>query len=285
MTLPSFEIPGVRRLESNRWIYLMSDGESIYSIVEWYVGMGPTSTFFTLWKQVITPHYPYGRGNEPRFIQNLAQEQDNAIAKARELTGLDLSEEVYDIGRNGNKIERHARIAKIFHFGRYRGTNIAELYHSGSEGREYVTFMARSNWSPTDIAARNNLDYIQARYGEAAAEEGYWQLSEAWVRKQQEELKLAARKTLPFDGERVTIRSRSSASKTVESEQWGPSTKVLLEHQDGWKLFGSVPCDCEQGDIIQFTARIQKSDRDEFFGFYSGPTKASQITTKLVEVK
>lgn len=51
---------------------------------------------------------------------------------------------------------------------------------------------------------------------------------------------------------------------------------MLVEDANGFRVWGTVPSsvDVAKGDIIQFTANIEPSPKDEFFGFYKNPSGA-----------
>ncbi len=88
--------------------------------------------------------------------------------------------------------------------------------------------------------------------------------------------KEANKKPFPVNAGRVKVEGKILGFKEVET-QFGWSVKVLLESVDGWKCFGSLPSsldDAEKGDWIEFTAKLQHSGNDQFFGFFSRPTKA-----------
>lgn len=78
---------------------------------------------------------------------------------------------------------------------------------------------------------------------------------------------------------RVAVAGRVLSVKWQEND-YGGSLKMLVEVEtDGgvYRLFGSVPSaiDPEPGDSVTFTAAIERSRRDESFGFYKRPTKAT----------
>jgi hypothetical protein len=65
---------------------------------------------------------------------------------------------------------------------------------------------------------------------------------------------------------------------SIKEGHFGP--RMLVKHADGWKVFGSVPtaiAGIKPGSRVQFDALIKRSDRDEKFGFFSRPTKVSEI--------
>ena len=49
---------------------------------------------------------------------------------------------------------------------------------------------------------------------------------------------------------------------------------MLVEDANGFRVWGTAPSsvDVAKGDIIQFTANIEPSPKDEFFGFYKNPS-------------
>jgi hypothetical protein len=56
--------------------------------------------------------------------------------------------------------------------------------------------------------------------------------------------------------------------------------KVTVKVDGGYLLWGSLPSGLgavERGDRIAFTATVEKSDRDESFGFFKRPTKARRL--------
>lgn len=57
---------------------------------------------------------------------------------------------------------------------------------------------------------------------------------------------------------------------------YGWTTKMLVKATGGYKLWGTLPSDlaASVGDQVAFMARVQVSDRDPKFGFYSRPTMA-----------
>jgi hypothetical protein len=287
------------RIEGNRKFCYRADGKTLYSIVEVYIGIGPTATFYTLWEQVIFCGGQDRGGLPARYLQNLAQDKDEALAKARELTGIDLSNDVFDVDTHGSKIERHARRAMKFHFGAYLGCNIDEVYNGECDrqdrlsknglplvGRKYVQSMARWSWSPSDVAFVNNIAYATARYGETAAEEGYWQLSSQFVRDHDRAAKDAARADFPITNKRVTVTGQILSTKVVENG-FGTCIKMLVETDEGWKCWGTVPSSLSdnaigRGTRIQFDAKLERSRDDRSFGFFSRPTKAVILKQALV---
>lgn len=92
--------------------------------------------------------------------------------------------------------------------------------------------------------------------------------------------KLETERALPVpvvDG-RTTVKGIVVTMRSEESF-YGPTVKMLVKHVDGWKVWGTVPSAlvCQIGDTVQFDAKVTRSDKDEKFGFFSRPSKASVI--------
>lgn len=71
---------------------------------------------------------------------------------------------------------------------------------------------------------------------------------------------------------------------TVLSTKWvnndfGGSLKMLVQHESGWKVWGSVPSsiDVEKDTRVRFTATVEPSADDVLFGFFKRPTKAEVL--------
>lgn len=94
---------------------------------------------------------------------------------------------------------------------------------------------------------------------------------------------LEAAKPVPTDlhGKRADFRGTVLTVKEPDEYDRFGSTKMLVKHADGWKLWGTVPSsilhDIARGDEVEFSATIKVSDKDPKFGFWSRPTKARLI--------
>lgn len=86
--------------------------------------------------------------------------------------------------------------------------------------------------------------------------------------------KAEAESALPvpaFDG-RVTVTGKVLSTRV---DDFG--IKMLVQHADGWKLWGTLPSTLhgiERGATVEFKAAVKRSDRDPKFGFFSRPTMA-----------
>jgi len=66
---------------------------------------------------------------------------------------------------------------------------------------------------------------------------------------------------------------------------YGDTLKMLVKAENGQKFWGTVPSaiDVERGDSVEFTATVERSDKDPKFGFYKRPAKASVTSHKAEE--
>jgi hypothetical protein len=88
----------------------------------------------------------------------------------------------------------------------------------------------------------------------------------------------AAAAPLPAFTGRVRIEGTVLSTKTVEGA-YGTQFKMLVQHADGWKVWGTIPSSIEvaRGDRVAFEAKVEASQDDAKFGFFSRPTKAQVI--------
>lgn len=92
-------------------------------------------------------------------------------------------------------------------------------------------------------------------------------------------LAAATAAVLPCPNGKQTVRGKVLSTKAVEG-QFGTVLKMLVQHADGWKVWGTVPaslCGIERGEEIEFSATVAASQDDNKFGFFSRPTKARRI--------
>lgn len=92
---------------------------------------------------------------------------------------------------------------------------------------------------------------------------------------------------VPQTDKRVKIEGKIISTKTEEGP-YGTVTKMLVQHADGYRLWGTVPRGMNdegakigdhglKGKTVSFVARIQRSEKDSKFGFFSRPTNASVV--------
>ena len=93
-------------------------------------------------------------------------------------------------------------------------------------------------------------------------------------------LELANAKPVPAVEGRVLVKGEVLSLKEQEGF-YGIQLKMLVKAEGGFKLWGSVPSairdSVERGSVVEFNAALQKSDNDEYFGFFSRPSKAKVI--------
>jgi hypothetical protein len=129
---------------------------------------------------------------------------------------------------------------------------------------EYVT-AARTNSFVSDVRRRVR------QYGNGSRERAAKDAAEA------EEI------TIPVPEGRYQITGEVLSTKWVDSD-YGSTLKMLVKVDtlNGvYRIFGSVPSalTVERGDNVTFTATVERSAKDESFGFFKRPTKATLLET------
>ena len=93
---------------------------------------------------------------------------------------------------------------------------------------------------------------------------------------------------VPLTDARVKVSGTVIWTGTKKSI-YGTAYKMIVRvvrPTGAFKLYGTEPSglDPEVGDEVEFMARIERGDRDEDFGFFSRPTKASVTKAAAIEV-
>lgn len=78
---------------------------------------------------------------------------------------------------------------------------------------------------------------------------------------------------------KVTVTGTVISTKWVDND-FGGNLKMLVESDQGWKVWGTVPSAIEPaaGDRVRFNATVTPSKDDPLFGFYKRPTKPALLT-------
>lgn len=92
-------------------------------------------------------------------------------------------------------------------------------------------------------------------------------------------LRTQATADVPITDERIQITGEVVGIKMVEGYGWNAPDvmKIIVLDDRGFKLYGSCPSSvgsAERGDRLEFMARIESSNDDSQFGFFSRPTKS-----------
>lgn len=116
---------------------------------------------------------------------------------------------------------------------------------------------AQTNWPTTAMVSR--LERIERRAAKAAEMAEVPALTEG----------------------RYEVTGKVISLKVVDGYMPGQDVlKMLVEMEDGNRVFGTVPSSLYDGHKlpgrrVTFTAKVERSSEDEHFGFYSRPTKAT----------
>lgn len=87
----------------------------------------------------------------------------------------------------------------------------------------------------------------------------------------------AAAAEVPVTSDRIHIRGKLLA---VKRNEYTNMVKMLVQHADGFKLWGSLPLalsDVPRGSEIEFCAQVTRSGDDPKFGFFRRPTKCKVL--------
>lgn len=144
-----------------------------------------------------------------------------------------------------------------------------------------------------------------ASYAPAGADAWRDKMAAAAAKRAAEEARKAEAAPVPVTDKRIRIEGIITTVRNVDTD-WGTTTKIRVETDEGWACWGTLPKDCEagspwnedgswkdddeieaeagRGDRIAFMARIEVSQDDDKFGFFTRPTKGEIIARAAVEV-
>jgi hypothetical protein len=172
-------------------------------------------------------------------------------------------------------------------FGKYKNEPLGEVVKSDPS---YIHFLAlKSDWEPDHPVHRRMMEHIRATFHKAALDAEHEKFDRIKARD-------ASRADLPAFQGRTTIEGTVISTKWIEFEHvergGRPGVlKMLVEHDTGWRVWGSVPQELAiidlgsnlaqriliRGDRIRFDAAVSASPKDPKFGFFSRPTKATLL--------
>jgi hypothetical protein len=144
-----------------------------------------------------------------------------------------------------------------------------------------------------------------ASYAPAGADAWRDKMAAAAAKRAAEEARKAEAAPVPVTDKRIRIEGIITTVRNVDTD-WGTTTKIRVETDEGWACWGTLPKDCEagspwnedgswkdddeieaeagRGDRIAFMARIEVSADDDKFGFFTRPTKGEIVARGEVEV-
>jgi hypothetical protein len=138
---------------------------------------------------------------------------------------------------------------------------------------------ARCGW---EISTLGDIWYKVTRYAEVSEKQVAFvgRLVEKLTEKAEQlvEREAEAEQAAPVVPGRYVIEGEVVSTKWVDND-FGGSLKMLVKHDTGWKVWGTVPSsiDPNKGDRVRFTAAVEPSNDDKSFGFFKRPTKAEVI--------
>lgn len=107
------------------------------------------------------------------------------------------------------------------------------------------------------------------------------------ARTERRDAERAERDRIEAENSAPVVEGRGPVEGVVLGTRWqesdfGDTKKMLVRDDRGFKLWGTVPSailEVAKGDRVRFTAKAEKSQDDETFGFYSRPTKAEVLAS------
>jgi ribosomal protein L36 len=97
----------------------------------------------------------------------------------------------------------------------------------------------------------------------------------------------AERSPVPVTDDRVVVAGTVLKLDTRD-DGYGVKLVMTVQADEGYVLWGTVPSSLDSyenplqtGDRVTFSAKLERSDKDETFGFYKRPTKAKVLARKV----
>lgn len=149
------------------------------------------------------------------------------------------------------------------------------LYDTGRHNNKTLDDIAHKGLTYGGLTARQ-IELIKRIHDGTPTE---WQVRKLEAQAKREAEEAAAQPVPQVDGR---IDFEGTVLTTKEQEGYMPGStciKILVQHATGYKLWGTMPSalDAKRGDVVAFSARVERSDKDDKFGFFSRPTKPRLI--------
>lgn len=140
-----------------------------------------------------------------------------------------------------------------------------------------LAFMADKDHEHTNSFVADVARKLRA-YGELS-ERQVEAVRRSIVRDAERDVERAVEPTAPVIEGRGEVSGRVLSTKWQDSD-FGSTLKMLVQDDRGFKVWGSVPSsiEVERGDVVRFTATVERSQDDEAFGFFKRPTKAVVVS-------
>lgn len=204
------------------------------------------------------------------------------------VTGLDCADKI-DSSLNINAFRRELRDAKEAQAGRGKAKLLLSLIKMDAAYEIYTAYLTKTveQVNAASFAEQTVADIVGnvVRYGNISVKQSAYlaklleKIAAAPALQAQRDAEKAAAKPIPADG-RITVEGAILCRKIVDT-QFGSVAKILVQHADGWKVYGSLPSnigDAEKGAIVRFDGKVEISKDDAKFGFFSRPTKAVVVS-------
>lgn len=137
----------------------------------------------------------------------------------------------------------------------------------------------------------SSLTFALERDGELSEKQLAW-IEPAIIRDREQTARAIARKAeadalrksgVRAPSGRVTVKGKIVGFKTVESDVFGDTLKMIVQSVEGWKVYVTAPASASNanvGDEVSFAAQLTPSQDDVLFAFGKRPTQFTVINTK-----
>lgn len=97
-------------------------------------------------------------------------------------------------------------------------------------------------------------------------------ITSRWEKEEEKRLAREAkrRKGVQCPKGRIQLTGKVLSTKVTDT-QFGPVTKMLLEEERGFRVWGTASGDAKRGDTVTFRGTVTPSVDDDLFGFFSRP--------------
>lgn len=146
-----------------------------------------------------------------------------------------------------------------------------EWLYTGALDNRILADIARKGFAYGSLTERQ-IELVKRIHSGTPAE---WEVKRA-AREAQRKLDEETAEPVPQIDARIDLEGTVLSLKDQEGFRGMMVTKMLVRHVKGYKLWGTMPTGltAKIGDKVAFTARVERSEKDAKFGFFSRPSKA-----------
>lgn len=268
----------------------------------YYVSTGPKNGYYTLrhsWSEATyanTEHGPVGTGvrDYDYHVRNLSTDRAEAIAKAKEITGKDLSAE-FDLEDIRRQKARRAGEAAMEREAKAKAALAQhDLMVCWEIAKEYRADTTERVWDRKEAARSTIHDIVNklVKYGSISDKQAAYLRSQVNYLKSHEAIvaQRAAEKAAAADCPAGRVQfSGTVVSRKLQETQWGTCVKWVVKSDAGYCVYVTAPANAQCGEWVdgewvdrskglrvEMIATLEPSKDDPKFGFGKRPKLISQ---------